>query len=110
MVGKMLAMVIVEEDDRPVGRDETVARRVVRHPKLHVGRVGGVADVDGIVEQGAGIVPALQFGAYALQPVRSHGGQVGRGDAGGGPFGFGKRAVAEHMLVERRSLVSRLLA
>ena len=54
----------------------------------------------GIVEQGAGIVPALQLGADALQPVFSHGGQVGRGDAGGRPFGLGKRAVAEHVLVE----------
>ncbi len=67
-------------------------------------RVGGVADVDRVVEQGAGIVPALQLGADALQPVFSHGGQVGRGDAGGRPFGFGKRAIAENVLVERRGL------
>ena len=38
MVGKVLAGEIVEQHDRTFGRDEAVARRVVRDPELHVGR------------------------------------------------------------------------
>ena len=107
MVGQMLAGEIVEQHDRPFGRDEAMAGVVVRDPQLHVGRIGGVADVDGVVEQGAGIVAALQLGADALEAVAAHGRQVRIGDAGGRPFGLGHGAIAEHMLVERRRLFTR---
>ena len=86
MVRQVLAGEIVEQHDRPFGRDEAVAGRVVRDPELHVGGIGRVADVDRVVEQRAGIVAALQFGADALQPVFSHRRQVGGGDAGGAPI------------------------
>ena len=106
MVGQMLAGEIVEQHHRAFGGDETMPRRIVRHPQLHVGRVGGVADVDGVVEQGAGIVAALQLGADALQPVFAHRRQVGRGDACRRPFRLSLRAIAQHMLVERRRLLA----
>jgi len=104
MVGQVLTREIVEQHHRPVGGDETMPRRVVRHPQLHVGAVGGVADVDGVVEQGAGIVAALQLGADALQPVLAHFGQVGCGNACRGPFSLRLGAITQHMLVERRRL------
>ena len=110
MVGQVLAGEIVEEHDRAFCGDEAVAGRIVRDPELHVGRVGGVADVDGVVEQGAGIVAALQLGADALEPVFAHGRQVGSGDAGGRPFALGHLAVAQDVLVERGGLFARLPA
>ena len=69
--------------------------------------VGRVADIDGVVEQGAGIVAALQLGADAVEAIAAHRRQVRIGDAGGPPFGLGNGAVAKRMLVERGRLFPR---
>ena len=58
---EVLAAVEVEHDHRPVGRDEGVAHRVVQAPDLHVGAVGGVADVDRIGDHDAGVVARGQL-------------------------------------------------
>ena len=110
MVGQVLAGKIVEQHHRTVGGNETVAGRVVRHPQLHVGRVGGVADIDGVVEQGAGIAAPPEFSADALQAVLAHGRHVGCRDPRRGPLCFGLRAVAEDVAVEPGSLGASLLA
>ena len=54
----------------PVGRDEGVAHRVVQAPDLHVGAVGGVAEVDRVGDHDAGIVARGQLRAHAVQGDR----------------------------------------
>ena len=110
MIGQVLAGEIVEQHDRPFGGDEAVAGRVVRDPQLHVGGVGRVADVDGVVEQGAGIVAALQLGADALEPVSAHGGRSGSAMPAARHSASASGAIAEHMLVERGRLFARCAA
>ena len=110
MIGQMLAGEIVEQHHRPLGGDEAMPGRIVRDPELHVGRIRRVADVDGVVEQGAGVVAPFQLGADALEPVFSHRRQVGGGNTRRRPFAFSLGAVAQHMLVERSRLFARSFA
>ena len=56
VLGQMRAAVEVEQDHRPLGRDEGVAHRVVQAPDLHVGAVGGVAQVDRVADHDPGVV------------------------------------------------------
>ena len=78
MPGEMLAIVKVPEDHRAFGRDEGVAHRVVRAPKLHVGGIGRVADVERIVDDDAGEIAFHQFGADARQAIASRDSHVRR--------------------------------
>src|SRR3546814_8706488 len=70
-VGEMRAVVEVEQHHRPLGGHEDIACCVVQAPDLHVADIAGVADVDRVVEQRAGVVARLQLLAKAAEPPRS---------------------------------------
>ena len=110
-VGEMLAIMEVEEGDRPLGRDIAVARGVVQRPDRHVPAAGGIAQVDRVVEQQARIVALAQLRPHPRQAIGPHALHIGLGDAieeahahgvaGGGDLGFGigvfrRGAVGRH--------------
>ena len=55
----MGAAVKIKEHDRSIGGDKSVAHRVVCTPDLHVGAVGGIADIEWVAEDDRGVVEAL---------------------------------------------------
>ena len=63
----MIALRIFEQDDRPFGRHEEIARRVAQEIAEHVARAGGVALVVGI-EQHDGAVAGLASSRRAASP------------------------------------------
>ena len=68
--GEMRAAVEVEQDDRALGRDEGVAHRVVQAPDLHVGAVGGVAQVDRVADHDAGEIARRELARAAARGGR----------------------------------------
>jgi len=81
---EMLGARELPQDDRPVGADHRVARRVLQRPDLHVGAVGRVADVDRVEEQRRRDVARLELGPEAAEPVGAHRRDVDvRGGSGG---------------------------
>ena len=83
---EMGAAVEVEHDHRAVGRDEGVAHRIVQAPDLHAGAVGGIADIDRIGDQDAGIVARGQLLAQARQAISAHRRHIRQLEAEGGPL------------------------
>src|SRR3546814_17019919 len=59
---------LCSSDLRPLGGHEDIARRVVQAPDLHIAHIAGIADVDRVVEQRAGVVARLQLLAQAAEP------------------------------------------
>ena len=90
MRGQMLAIVEIPQDHLALGRHEAGARRVVRDPQLHVGGVGGIADVQRIEQQQAGTVMLADLLLQPRQPVFAERRHVRRLDPGSLPFGEGK--------------------
>ena len=80
---------IVEQHHRPLGRHEDVAGAVVQAPDLHVGDVGGVADVHRVVEQAAHQVAPGQLGAQPPQPIPPDDAEIRLGQARRRPLGDG---------------------
>ncbi len=68
-VRQVPAGVVVEQHHRPLHRHEQVAGGVVQGPHLHVGDVGGVADIDRIEQQTGGDVALAKLVADPLQAV-----------------------------------------
>ena len=66
-VAQVPGAAIVEQDYRPIGRHVDIAAFVVQRPDLHVGHVAGVADIDGIDQQGAPAIAPAQFPAQNLR-------------------------------------------
>ena len=83
----VFAVVEVEQHGRPVGRHEGVADRVVHGPDLHVRGVGGIADVDGVVEQDAGHVGLGQRRLDLGQALHAQLVQLGLGGEANGDVG-----------------------
>ena len=75
-LAQMARAAVVEQDDRPFGRHIDVAAFVVQRPDLHVGDVGGVADVAGIEQQRPAIVALAQLPADPIQAVAPEAGAV----------------------------------
>ncbi len=85
-LGEMGAAVEIEDDHRPLGRDEGVADRVVQAPDLHVGAVGGVAEVDRIGEDSPGVVAPRERRPQAGEALGPERLEVGRLELQGPPF------------------------
>ena len=71
-----LAIGELEYDDGTVGVHHGEADRVVHRPQRHVGRVGGITDVDRVVQQCYVAVRIAQLFADSLQPVPAQGGSI----------------------------------
>ena len=84
---QMFAIVEIPENHLAFGRNKAGARRVMGDPKLHVGGVGGVADVQRIEQQQPGAVMLSNLFLKARQPVFAKRRHVGRLQTGGLPFG-----------------------
>ncbi len=95
MIGEMRAAVKVEHDHRPLGRDEGVADRVVQAPDLHVGAVGGVADVDRIGDHDAGIVARASSARTPGEAMAAQRREVGQPQAERLPLGERERSRSE---------------
>ena len=70
---EMLAAVELEQDRRPLGEDERIAIGIVQRPELHVRGVEGIADIDGVVEQGRRAVVQLKLLAQTGQAIAPRG-------------------------------------
>ncbi len=81
-----LALGELEQHQRPVGGHEGVAHRVVECPQRHVGRVGGVADVDRVIQQRRVAPRCPQLRTDPLHPVTTDSGAVRQRKAGGSPL------------------------
>ena len=86
VVGEVHRLAVLEQDDGAVGRDEAGPRGVVGDPDLHVGRVGRVADVEGVEDEEARAVVAAELAAQPFQPVFAERGQVRYADPRRLPF------------------------
>ena len=101
---QMRAVVELPQDDVAVGRDEGGARRVVHDPKLHVGRIRRIADVERIEQQRTGVVARLKLVANAGEAPRPHALQIGRLEAERRPFregGIGRADLDAVVVVGR---------
>ena len=96
----MLALGIVKNNQRPLGGDKAIAGGVVGNPQLHVGGVGGVANVERVVQDNRGNVAAQQFGANALQTIAADGVHVRRRQPQRAPFALGRLARAQPMHIK----------
>ncbi len=79
----------------PVGADQAGAERIVAVPQLHVGGVGGVADVQGVEHHDAAVIARDQRLHHPVPAEFAHAGQVGQGQACRFPFAKGKLGGAD---------------
>ena len=77
--GEMVAARKLEQHDRPLGRDEQVARRIAGVEHLHVAGAGGVADVDRIEQHAARQLARLQLLPQPPEPAQPQPFEVGVG-------------------------------
>ena len=59
-------------------------------PKLHIGAVGGVADVEGVEHQQAAVSAIHDMLGEPRVPIAAHVGKVGEGEVFGFPFAHDK--------------------
>ena len=90
MRGQMLAIMEIPQDHLALGRHEAGARRVVRDPQLHIGGVGGIANIQRIEQQQSGTVMLADLFLKPRQPVFAKRRHVRRLDPGCLPFGKSK--------------------
>lgn len=74
----MLAAVEIPQHHVPARGDEAGAGGIVCRPQLHIGGVGGVANVQWVEEEDAAQAATNELIADALQAIRAHGGEMRR--------------------------------
>ncbi len=103
------AVLVVPDHHVAVGADQQGAERVVGVPQLHVGAVGGVADVERVGHDQAAVAAGVDGVDQPLPAVLPHRGQVGQrqprcfplvvrqfGGPDLDPVGIVRGAVAQH--------------
>ncbi|MCY1382254.1 hypothetical protein D9M69_702590 [compost metagenome] len=73
-----------------ISRDEAGTCWVMGNPELHVRRVSGVANIQGIEQQDSPEVAGHELFAYPLQAVFAHAGQMGSFEPQLSPLGHGQ--------------------
>jgi len=81
VVGQVLAIVEIPKDYRALGGDGRITHGIMRAPKLHVGRIGCIANVERIAEKDTGEIATLQLGADALESVAARRRHIRCGEA-----------------------------
>ena len=81
---------VIPDDHVAVRAQQHGAKRVVGVPKLHVGAVGGVADVEGVEHQQAAVSAIHDMLGEPRVPIAAHVGKVGEGEVCGFPFAHDK--------------------
>ena len=92
---QMFAIVEIPQHHLALRRDEAGARRVMGDPQLHVGGVGGIANVQRIEQQQPGAVMLSNLFLKARQPVFAKRRHVGCRQPGSLPFGEGQGGRAD---------------
>ena len=69
---QVIRVLVLEQNDRPLCRNEAVPGRVMHGPHGHVAAAGGIADVDRVVEHDARDIGAAQLFAHPFKPVAAH--------------------------------------
>ena len=89
------AVLVIPDHHVSVCADQHRPECVMGIPQLHIGAVGGVADVQRVEHQDTAVVPRIHRSRQPGVAKRPHPGQVGQGQPGGGPFGIGKLGGAD---------------
>ena len=84
-------VLVVPDDHVTIGPHEHAAERVVCVPKLHVGAVGGVADVQGIKDQQPAIIARVDRIDQPAMPVAAHLIEIWQDQTSLSPFREGQR-------------------
>ena len=83
-------ILVVPDHHIAIGAEQYRAKRVVGVPKLHVGAVGGIADVEGVKHQHSGIIARHDRGGQPLPAKPPHRLKVGKREPRRFPFAIGK--------------------
>ena len=75
--GEVRQPLVLPDHHMPVGRHQDRTERIVRVPDLHIGGVGGVADVERVGQQQTAVVPGRQGVLQALHAIGPHRRQTG---------------------------------
>jgi len=103
---EMVAGVKIPQNHMSVCQHETGAAHVMRHPKLHIRRVGGVADVERIEHQDTGDVALVDVLNNAVEAIFAHACQVRQRQPQGLPFFKGQIGWADFdaVIIVRRAV------